>query len=150
MKKQRQVYIKFHNQEERQRFAQYEKVQTVRDFLEKNYKQRPNVDMLAKMVDMSPEELLREFQETFFETPAELMDAYRIQDSEATLVRTSMRIEKIAERFGFSSVEVYRKAFYKEFETTPEEHRERYRYDPNWKSYLQHNKEYLGRNRYQV
>lgn len=148
MKMKRNVVIKFFSEEERLRFAVHEKVRTVHEFLEKNYKQRPHLDMLAQMVDMSPEELLKEFQESYYETPAELIDAYRIQDSEATLVRTSMRIEKIAERFGFSSVEVYRKAFQKEFEATPEEHRERYRYDPSWKSYLQHNKEYLKRKRY--
>lgn len=135
------------SEEERKMQEVHQKLMMVLDILEKHYKQRPNKYELAKMVDMNADELERKFAERHGLTPAEFIDAYRAQDSEAVLVRSSMRVEKIAQRFGFSSTEAYRKAFEKEFDSTPEDYRERYRYDSEWKSYLQSCKERRMKNR---
>ena len=133
----KKVQFQSSNAAERKRMEMLEKLFQVRDYLEKNYRSRPTDKELAELVQLDEVKLIREYKRSFFLTPQEFVDAYRAQDSEATLVRSTMKVENIAKRFGFSSLEAYRRAFQKEFDDLPEAYREKHRYDPKWTSRLQ-------------
>ena len=106
------------------------------EYLSTHYKARPSMAELADMVGMNEVQFDRLFKEQNGITPQMYIDVSRAQDAEATVVRTTMSMPGIAKKFGFKDLKSFEDAFKAEFRLSPEEHRNRFRYDPDWKPIL--------------
>jgi len=84
------------------------------------------VDILAARVSLSPRQFTRRFTEIFGQSPAELIQALRLDAARDHLVETNAPIESIAVAVGFRSDDVFRRAFDRRFGVTPTEYRSRF------------------------
>lgn len=109
----------------------------IREFVEKHYRDRPGIKKLAQMAGMPELQFLDEFRLAFGMTPREMMYFFGLRDAEMTLVRSTMSVRMIAERYGFPDTQAYRDSFLGEYGEYPESYRSKHRYDPSWRPLLQ-------------
>jgi len=84
------------------------------------------VEGLAARVSLSARQFTRRFNETFGQSPAELIQALRLDAARDHLLETNAPIESIAVAVGFRSDDVFRRAFDRRFGLTPTEYRARF------------------------
>ena len=86
-----------------------------------------SVQTLADHVAMSDRHFARLFAREMGTPPARYVERARLEEARRNLELTSSTIEQIADRCGFTSAEVFRRAFLRTFATNPREYRERFR-----------------------
>jgi transcriptional regulator GlxA family with amidase domain len=84
------------------------------------------VEVLASRVSLSARQFTRRFTETFGQSPADLIQALRLDAARDHLLETKAPIESIAAAVGFRSDDVFRRAFDRRFGVTPTDYRHRF------------------------
>jgi len=87
-----------------------------------------SVERLAGRVFLSPRQFARVFKQDFGVTPAAFVESARLAEANRRLLQPSRRLtlEAIARSVGFSSAEVFRRAFEREYGVSPSAYRARF------------------------
>lgn len=101
----------------------YDAVYACTEFLNKNYRQSPTLSSLAKTANMSPTFFHTVFKSIIGKTPYEYLIERRIQNASVMLENSSLSIDEIAERCGFSSRQYFDAVFKKHMGKTPAKYR---------------------------
>jgi AraC-like DNA-binding protein len=107
----------------RESLACYLEVQPAADYLKKNFREKLDIGMLAKLVGMSERQLERKFQETFRTSPRAYLSRTRILIAGELLKRTSKTVTEIAFEVGFYDHSDLSRHFKKEMGESPTEFR---------------------------
>jgi transcriptional regulator GlxA family with amidase domain len=83
-----------------------------------------SVDVLAKRAAMSPRNFHRAFVDELMTTPARFVESIRVEAARILLETTSLSIQQIAHRVGFTSPSNLRRAFVRAFQALPAEYRQ--------------------------
>lgn len=85
-----------------------------------------SVETLAARANLSARQLTRRFREAFDTTPARYMRALRLDAARTALAQPRASVARIARHCGFENVEVFRRAFERQYRTSPNEYRRRF------------------------
>lgn len=97
-------------------------VQRMQDYIEENLGQEITLSTLSKVSLFSPWHSYRLFKEYLKLTPAEYIRKMRLSHSAMRLKKEKCSVTEVAYDCGFSSVDGYTRAFYKEFGYNPGEY----------------------------
>lgn len=89
-----------------------------------------SVSRLAERVGLSPRHFTRIFTAEIGVTPANWVDAMRVEAARRLLEGVDNSPKQVATRCGFADVNVLRRAFYRHVGITPSEYRKRFRANP--------------------
>lgn len=103
----------------------YEVIEKVVEFVEDNIKTKITHDMLAKEVHFSKYHLQRLFKSVTGHNLMKYVRARQLAMSLEELIKTDLRINDIAEEFGFDYYQSYIRAFKTEYGFTPAEFRKK-------------------------
>jgi transcriptional regulator GlxA family with amidase domain len=84
------------------------------------------VEALAARVCLSPRQFSRRFRDVFGTTPAERVDALRLDAARDHLAASDASVQRIAAALGFRSDDVFRRAFGRRFGLSPTDYRRRF------------------------
>ena len=84
------------------------------------------VPALARRAGMSERNFARAFREDLKQTPAQFVEAIRIERAKALLEETSWPLARLSERCGFGSVDSLTRAMLRQLGVTPVQYRERF------------------------
>ncbi len=96
-------------------------VPKVLDYIEKNYTERINVDLIADELEVSSTYLSRKFKEETRHTFNDFLNKYRIQKALEYMYEDNMKIYEIAEKVGFSEYKYFSRVFKNYFKHSPSE-----------------------------
>jgi transcriptional regulator GlxA family with amidase domain len=82
------------------------------------------VEALAQRACLSPRHFSRRFRQTFGCTPADYVEDARLREARQRLVLPGCTVDSIAAALGFSSADVFRRAFERRFGITPSRYRQ--------------------------
>ena len=82
---------------------------------------------LAGRVHLSERQFARVFRREVGTTPAEYVEALRVERARSVLETDAASLEAIARRCGFAGAELMRRAFQRRLGTSPSEYRQRFR-----------------------
>jgi transcriptional regulator GlxA family with amidase domain len=85
-----------------------------------------SVESLAARAHLSARQFTRRFREAFDTTPARYMRALRLDAARTALSQPGSHIARVARHCGFEDVEVFRRAFERQYRTSPREYRRRF------------------------
>lgn len=85
-----------------------------------------SVGVLAERMSVSPRHLSRIFRADLGTTPAEYVEALRVEQARRLLERTSLPPAAVASASGFGSIETLHRVFRERLGTTPGEYRQRF------------------------
>lgn len=85
-----------------------------------------SVETLAARANLSARQFSRRFQAAFDSSPARYIQSLRLDAARAALSKPGTSLARIARTAGFQSVDVFRRAFERHFETSPGEYRRRF------------------------
>jgi transcriptional regulator GlxA family with amidase domain len=85
-----------------------------------------SVPALARRVGKSPRHLSRVFRKELGVAPAEAIEQLRLEAARRALQQSRAGLKEIADRCGFSSAEVLRRAFLRALHVTPSAYRARF------------------------
>ncbi len=88
--------------------------------------QEISVDDLAKRVHLSHRHFRRRFKEVFGTTPAAFVESLRLSEARRRLTARATSIKSVGTAVGYSSVDVFRKAFERRFGVAPSAYRSRF------------------------
>lgn len=91
-----------------------------------NLAQDLSIEALAARVNCSPRHFARQFKETFAASPGEYVEALRLAEAAERLVTTAVTLDAVAASVGYSSAEVFRRAFERRFGVRPSLYRLRF------------------------
>lgn len=100
-----------------------ENVRSAAEFIEHNYSRMISIDQLSEHVSLSKYHLIRRFSANTGLTPGAYLTRVRTEKAMELLRRTSLSVEAIAERIGYSSGSYFIKAFRSLTGLTPGEFR---------------------------
>lgn len=86
-----------------------------------------SIEVLAARVAMSPRNFARIFSAETGMTPAKFVERARLEAIRCKLEQSSLRIEAIAEEFGFRNAERMRRAFHRILGVAPQDYRARFK-----------------------
>lgn len=101
-------------------------VQQVQEWIRDNPRADLSVAELAKRAVMSERNFARIFRQESGMTPADFVEATRIDVARRLLEQTGLSIQRVAANSGFSSTEALRRAFFQRLGVTPREYRLRF------------------------
>ena len=85
-----------------------------------------SVPALAQRVGKSPRHLTRVFRKELGIAPAEAIEQLRLEAARRALQQSAAGLDEVAERCGFGSAEVLRRAFLRALHVTPSAYRARF------------------------
>ena len=88
------------------------------------------VEALADRAGLSPRQFSRRFSQVFGQSPAQLVEALRLDTARERLAATGATIDSIAASVGFASSDAFRRAFDRRFGLAPSEYRARFAPNP--------------------
>jgi transcriptional regulator GlxA family with amidase domain len=88
------------------------------------------VERLARQAHCSSRQLGRRFLQTFDMSPAAYVEQLRVEEASERLIEGASGIERVAHAVGFSSADVFRRAFERHYGVPPLQYRERFRTQP--------------------
>lgn len=103
--------------------ADFESVQDVVTFLEKNMLQKHSVSALAEIAGMSKKQLQLSFKTVFKKTVGQFVMDFRLEKSKGLLLETDMDISEIGFALGFTSASYFTEVFKKKYLSTPKAYR---------------------------
>jgi len=109
--------------------AQYRatgKLRDVLDFIASNPAADLNLEILADRAAMSPRSFSRTFQKELGKTPGAYVREYRLGLAGQLLSTTETTLKELARRIGFSSVDIFSRAFVRHFGLRPDTYRKRF------------------------
>lgn len=98
-------------------------VNTVKDYININYKNKITLSDLSKITNYSPNYLQNLFVTATGMSPCEYLTAERIKNAKFLLIHSDMPISDVAYTCGFSSQSYFAKTFKKHLACTPAEYR---------------------------
>ena len=85
-----------------------------------------SVETLADRTHLSTRHFNRKFKAVFGETPADFVEALRLDEARWLLSNDELTIENLAKAVGYSGGDVFRRAFERRFGVVPSDYRERF------------------------
>jgi transcriptional regulator GlxA family with amidase domain len=107
--------------------ADREPLREVQRFIADHPGEDLGTDALARRAAMSVRNFTRCFRQQVGVSPAQYVEAARLEAARRRLVESQDGLERVASHCGFSSAEVLRRAFVRKLEVTPSEYRVRFR-----------------------
>lgn len=107
----------------RESLASYLEVQPAAEHLKKNFRQKLDICMLAKLVGISERQLERKFQQTFRTSPRAYLTRIRVLIASELLKQTSKTVTEIAFEVGFYDHSDFSRHFKKEMGEPPTAYR---------------------------
>jgi transcriptional regulator GlxA family with amidase domain len=103
------------------------RIQQAQEYVIENLAERLSVDNLAKHAGMSTRNFARVFRQEMNMTPAEFVDAARLDAARRFLEDTAKPLQQIASQCGFGNVDGMRRTFIRDLGVSPGEYRRRFR-----------------------
>lgn len=97
-------------------------VQRMQEYIEKNNSEEINLSDLARVSLFSPWYSYRLFRMLLGMTPSEYIRKYRLTQAAKQLLNGNVKITDVAFNAGFSNVDTFTRAFYREFGLNPSEY----------------------------
>jgi transcriptional regulator GlxA family with amidase domain len=85
-----------------------------------------SVETLAERMNLSTRHFNRKFKSVFGSTPADFVEALRLDEARWLLANNDVAIENLATSVGYSGGDVFRRAFERRFGVVPSEYRARF------------------------
>lgn len=85
-----------------------------------------SIETLAERMNLSARHFNRKFRSAFGKTPAEFVEALRLDEARWMLANNEVPIEEVATCVGYSGGDVFRRAFERRFGVVPSEYRARF------------------------
>jgi transcriptional regulator GlxA family with amidase domain len=85
-----------------------------------------SVETLAERMNLSTRHFNRKFKAVFGSTPADFVEALRLDEARWLLANNDVAIENLATSVGYSGGDVFRRAFERRFGVVPSEYRARF------------------------
>jgi transcriptional regulator GlxA family with amidase domain len=108
--------------------AERRSLQELQVWIAENLGKKLSVEALAARAAMSTRNFARVFARELGKTPARYVEQARIEAARTQLATTDDNLEQIASRCGFSSAELLRRCFLRQFKIAPSQYRARFRY----------------------
>jgi len=96
-----------------------ESIKSALDYINLNYSSELDIDMLAKVSNLSKFYFCRLFKEITHLTPVDYINKFRVEKAIELIKNTDMSISEIAFEVGFNSVSYFIKVFKEYVGTTP-------------------------------
>ncbi len=107
--------------------AERRSLQELQVWIAENLAKDLAVETLAARAAMSPRNFARVFARELGQTPARYVEQARIEAARALLASTDDTLDQIAARCGFSSAELLRRSFVRQFKVAPSQYRKHFR-----------------------
>ncbi len=107
--------------------AERKSLQELQVWIAENLARDLSVEALAERVSMSTRNFARVFARELGETPARYVEQARIEAARAQLASSEDSVDQIATRCGFSSAELLRRSFVRQFKVAPSQYRKHFR-----------------------
>jgi len=107
--------------------APYSRLINALEHIRQHYAQRISVAQLAALVNMSPRQFEREFQNTFRMSPTEYLRQFRLGEAVERLINTDATVSAIALDTGFSDHSHFSREFCRHYGMSPGAYRRKYR-----------------------
>ncbi|MCG8481954.1 MAG: AraC family transcriptional regulator [Clostridia bacterium] len=107
--------------------VQMERIFIILKYMYRNYKQKIDMDMLSNTIHLDKSYVSRLFKIGTGLNMTDFLCFLRVKYSESLLISSSMSIDEIAFKFGFSSKRYYVKHFLKWYKMKPAEYRDNYK-----------------------
>jgi transcriptional regulator GlxA family with amidase domain len=107
--------------------AERKSLQELQVWIAENLGRDLSVEALAARVAMSARNFARVFVRELGRTPARYVEQARIEAARAQLAATDDSVDQIATRCGFSSAELLRRSFVRQFKVAPSQYRKHFR-----------------------
>ena len=104
-------------------------IQKAKEYIELNYFEDINLELLADLTNLSSFYLSRQFKKEFHCSPVKYLIKRRIGEAQTLLQNTDKTVSSIANEVGFNNISHFQSTFKKMVGWTPIEYRERYRKD---------------------
>lgn len=85
-----------------------------------------SIETLAERMHLSPRHFNRKFKVVFGTTPADFVEALRLDEARWLLANHDLRIDDLASSVGYTGGDVFRRAFERRFGVVPSEYRARF------------------------
>lgn len=102
------------------------KILEAQKYLEKNLREKVDIDQLAETLDLSVRQLNRRFKSATGETVNNYLQLTRIEAAKVELVNSPLAFEEIAVKVGYENVSFFRRIFKKSTSLTPAQYRKRF------------------------
>lgn len=99
-------------------------IQSIADYILTHLRADLSVDALAKRANMSTRNFARSFLRDIGVTPADFVEAAKLDDARRMLQDFAMPLQRIAEQCGFADLQVMRRAFRRNLGLGPTEYRD--------------------------
>jgi transcriptional regulator GlxA family with amidase domain len=106
--------------------AERKGLQELQVWIAENLAKNLSVEVLAQRAAMSPRNFVRVFARELGNTPARYVEQVRIEAARTQLAATDDTVDAIAGRCGFSSAELLRRCFLRQFKIAPSQYRKRF------------------------
>jgi transcriptional regulator GlxA family with amidase domain len=103
-----------------------EAIQTIQQFIEKNYEEPVSMEDMASQCNMSVRNFIRRFEQATGNTPLEYLQRVRIEAAKKLLENKNHSIEQVAMQCGYEDMNFFRKIFKRHVAMTPKEYKEKY------------------------
>ncbi|TCL02890.1 AraC family transcriptional regulator with amidase-like domain [Sodalis ligni] len=101
-------------------------IKALQPWIHEHLSQELSVDVLADRLAMSRSTLIRIFKHELNTTPAKYIENIRMEAAQRFLQMTSMNLDKIAMKCGFTSADVFRRVFQRNLGISPLAYREQH------------------------
>ena len=101
-------------------------VRRAEEHLQTHFAESVQLDALARMLAMSPRNLLRRFKAATGQVPGAYQQALRVAAGRSLLERSNETLQEIAEAVGYEDVAFFREVFKRHTSMTPAEYRRRF------------------------
>lgn len=102
-------------------------IQKAQEYVLENLRAELSIEALARLAGMSARNFARIFRREIDMTPAEFVEAARLDAARRMLVDTAKPLQSIASLCGFGGLDGMRRAFIRNLESSPLEYRKRFR-----------------------
>ncbi len=101
-------------------------IDKIQNWLESNFNEPVNLDMLAKIGNIGKKTLLRRFKKATGETPLIYLQKLRIENAKRLLESKNLSFSEITWKVGYNDVSSFHKAFKAETGLTPVEYKTKF------------------------
>lgn len=99
------------------------RMKNVITYIQEHYNSPLRLDMLAALVNLSPNHFCRSFRSITGQTPFEYIQAYRLSKARYALISTEMTVTEVALECGFNDTSHFIRLFREAYGTTPKQFR---------------------------
>ncbi|WP_410013923.1 GlxA family transcriptional regulator [Sodalis sp. RH24] len=105
-------------------YSSHRSLKTLQPWIHEHLAQELTVDVLADKLAMSRSTLIRIFKHELNTTPAKYIENIRLETAQRYLQMTTMNLDKIAAKCGFTSADVLRRVFQRNIGISPQAYRQ--------------------------